>query len=238
MSHLSNKENKENFVRSMFNSIAGKYDIMNSLMSLGLDQLWRRKLVAQLGNVRGKHGLDICCGTGKLTEALLYAVGDNGTMTGIDFTENMLAIARQNISKKKKNIEFMQGNAMSIPFADNSFDFVTVAFGLRNVEVIATVIKEMMRVTKLKGVIISLDMAQPMQPLLKKIYWFLFGAVIPALGKVFARNKNAYSYLHDSVQVFPKQEELSQIFYDVGLRDIYYLNLLGGVVAIVRGEKP
>jgi len=225
-------------VQGMFNSIASKYDFMNSLMSLGLDKKWRKELVAQLGNIDGKYGVDFCCGTGKLTIALAHTVGNNGQMTGLDFSEGMLAIARQDVCPKNKSIKFVQGNAISSPFNNDSFDFATVAWGLRNVRDISQALSEMVRVVKSGGTVVSIDMAQPEQPMLRKLYWFLFATIIPLMGRIIASNKNAYGYLYNSVREFPKQEKLSQMFRDAGLVNVSCQNLSGGIVAIIRGQKP
>lgn len=239
MANLPGKENKEKFVREMFNSIARRYDLMNTLMSMGLDRAWRRFTVRRSGIKSGGYGLDVCCGTGMITMELARAAGPAGRVVGLDFSENMLAVAKENIKDfdLKDNIELIQGNAMALPFADNTFDCVTVGWGLRNVPDIMTAVKEMARVVKPGGRVVSLDMAQPEAPVFKQIYWLFFEKAIPAMGKLWAGNKGAYDYLHDSARVFPHQKVLTRMFGEAGLMENRYHNLTGGVVAVVEGRK-
>ncbi|TLM97592.1 demethylmenaquinone methyltransferase, partial [bacterium] len=224
MVNLPGKENKERFVREMFNSIARRYDLMNSLMTLGLDKSWRKFAISRSGLKTGGHGLDICCGTGMITMEQALTAGPDGRVTGLDFSENMLAVARENIRdfRFKNNIRLIQGNAMELPFEDNIFDCVTVGWGLRNVPDILTTVKEMTRVVKPGGKVVSLDMAQPTAPGFKQFYWLCFKKIIPAMGKLWAGNKGAYGYLHDSARVFPHQQELTRIFSRAGLVETGY----------------
>lgn len=240
MGNIPTKENKEKFVRDLFNSIASRYDLVNSLMTLGLDKSWRKYTVRQSELSSGGVGLDICCGTSMLTMELARAAAPTGKVIGLDFSENMLTVARENLKnfEFKDKVELIQGNAMQLPFADNTFDCVTVGWGLRNVPDILTVVTEMTRVVKPNGKVVSLDMAQPSAPGFKQFYWLFFEKVIPAIGKLWAGNKGAYDYLHDSARVFPPQQELTRLFGQAGLVDTTYKNLTGGVVAVVEGRKP
>ena len=240
LASLPDKEDKEKYVQDTFNSIAVSYDLMNSLMTFGFDRSWRR-LAVKLSELRaGGKGLDICCGTGMLTMELARTAGRKGKIVGIDFSENMLAVARNNIShfELKDTLTFIQGNAMDLPFDDNSFDCATIGWGLRNVPEITTVIQEMVRVVKHGGKVVSLDMGQPSLPVFKQLYWLFFQKIVPVIGRIFSGNKNAYDYLHDSAKVFSDQKELSALFSKAGLVDVSYHNLFGGVVAIVEGRKP
>lgn len=239
MANLPSKESKERFVRDLFNSIARRYDLMNSLMTVGRDKAWRKLTVARSGIKDGGYALDVCCGTGMLSMELAKATGATGNVVGLDFSENMLSVARENVKEfsLKENIRFIQGNAMELPFDDNTFDCATVGWGLRNVPEIITAVSEMARVVKPGGKVISLDMAQPTMPVFKQGYWLFFEKVIPAMGKLWAGNKGAYGYLHDSAKVFPPQWELAEIFSRAGLVQTGYTNLMGGAVAIVEGTK-
>ncbi len=240
MANLPNKESKEKYVREMFNSIAGRYDLMNTLMSMGLDKSWRKFTVKRSELKPGGNGLDICCGTGMLTMEQARTAGTTGKVTGLDFSENMLSVATDNVKdfELKEIITLIQGNAMELPFDDNTFDCVTVGWGLRNVPDIFTVVQEMTRVIKPGGKVVSLDMGHPTVPVFKQAYWVFFEKVIPAMGRLWAGNKGAYGYLHDSAKVFPPQWELSDIFAKAGLVETRYFNLTGGVVAVVEGRKP
>lgn len=240
MANLPSKENKSKYVQETFNSIAKNYDLMNTLMSLGLDKSWRRLTVKRSELKEGGKGLDVCCGTGMLTMEQARVAGPSGKITGLDFSENMIAVGRQNIRdfKLKDSIRFVQGDAMSLPFEDNKFDCATVGWGLRNVPDIMKAVREMVRVVKPGGKVVSLDMAHPMTPVFRELYWLCFNKVIPAMGKLLSGNKKAYDYLHASAKVFVHQKELAGIFAKAGLVETRYLNLCGGVVAIVEGRKP
>lgn len=237
---LPPKEHKERFVRDMFNSIAGRYDLMNTLMSMGLDHSWRRFAVRRAGLTPGGNGLDICCGTGKIVMEQAAVAGPSGSVTGLDFSEQMLAVAQDNLRDfpLRDTIRLIRGNAMKLPFDDNTFDCATVGWGLRNVPDIAGALQEMVRVVKPGGKVVSLDMAQPTAPVFKQLYWLCFDKLIPAMGKVWAGNKGAYAYLHDSAQLFPPQWELADMFAAAGLTETGFHNLAGGVVAVVEGQKP
>ncbi len=240
MANLPGKETKAKYVQETFNSIAKNYDLMNTLMTFGLDKSWRRLVVKRSELKKGGIGLDVCCGTGMLTMEQARAAGSAGRITGLDFSENMIDVAWQNIRdfKFKDSIQFIQGDAMRLPFKNNVFDCATVGWGLRNVPDIFKVVREMVRVVKPGGKIISLDMAQPTTPVFRELYWLCFDKVIPAMGKLFSGNKKAYDYFHDSAKAFVHQKELAGILAKAGLVETRYLNLCGGVVAIVEGRKP
>jgi demethylmenaquinone methyltransferase / 2-methoxy-6-polyprenyl-1,4-benzoquinol methylase len=237
---LPDKEDKGKYVQDTFNSIAVSYDLMNTLMSLGFDSSWRR-LAVKLSELKaGEKALDVCCGTGMLTMELARTAGKNGEITGIDFSENMLAVARKNISgfELKNTITFIQGNAMNLPFENNRFDCATVGWGLRNVPNTLTTVQEMVRVVKTGGKVVSLDMGQPSMPVFRQIYWLIFDKFVPVMGRFFSGNKKAYDYLHDSAKVFYDQKKLSELFKKAGLIEVSHHNLFGGGVAIVEGRKP
>lgn len=240
MSELPRKDQKESYVRDLFNNIAGRYDLLNSLMSLGMDNQWRRFAVSRSKAKQGSRMLDICCGTGKITLELADKVGPTGHVTGLDFSQNMLEVARMSVDSSglAERITLIQGNAMSLPFSDNSFDGVTVGWGLRNVPDIYTVVTEMLRVVKPGGMIVSLDMAKPEMPVFKQGYWLYFEKIVPLMGKIWARKKSAYEYLHNSAKVFLHQKDLTELFQKAGAVDTAYHNLFGGVVAVVEGRKP
>lgn len=233
-------KDKSTFVKETFNAIAGRYDMMNSLMSLGMDKRWRRKVVRQVGAGEGKHILDVCCGTGQLSLELSGSVGSQGKVTGLDFSENMLRVARVQLNKCPwpERITLLQGDAMALPFPDNTFDGATVGWGLRNLPDLRKGIREMIRVVKPEGKVVSLDMAKPTLPLFKQGYWVYFEKLVPFMGNLFAGKESAYRYLHDSAVNFPSQQELAKIFVECGLVDVRFENLAGGVVAIVQGMKP
>lgn len=233
-------KDKATYVRETFNAIAGHYDLMNSLMSLGMDKRWRRIAVQQVGAKRGMAILDVCCGTGQLSRELGRTVGSEGSVIGLDFSQKMLDVARHahDQSQHKGQIQFIQGDAMELPFRDDSFDGATVGWGLRNLPDLRKGIREMVRVVKPGGKVVSLDMAKPSLPVFKQVYWLYFEKLVPLMGQIWAKKASAYQYLHDSALEFPGQQELERIFAECGLIETKFINLAGGVVAIIAGTKP
>lgn len=233
-------KDKATYVQETFNAIAGRYDLMNTLMSLGMDKHWRRKAVQRVGAKPGMHILDVCCGTGQLSMELGKAVGPTGKVTGLDFSQNMLEVAKATLSQSPEQgrIQFMQGDAMALPFSDQSFDGVTVGWGLRNLPDLRLGIRELARVVKPGAMVVSLDMAKPTFPGFKQAYWLYFEKLVPLMGKIWVKKSSAYQYLHDSAREFPAQQELAKIFAECGLVETRYDNLAGGVVAVVSGRKP
>ncbi len=234
-----NNRNNEIYIQTIFNGIANRYDLMNTLMSFGLDKSWRRFAVKRTGLEAGGSALDVCCGTGMLTMELAWSAGPTGSIVGLDFSANMLAIAQRNLEHfpYRNTIRFIQGNAMELPFEDNSFDCVTVSWGLKNVPDIATVVQEMIRVVKPCGKVVSLDMGQPDAPFFKELYWLYFKKVIPLMGKIWGGNKPAYEYLYDSSRLFISPQEMTRLFSKTGLTETTFLNLCKGAVAVVEGGK-
>ncbi len=235
-----NHDSREQDVQGTFNSIAPNYDFMNSLMSLGMDNSWRRKAVRTVKAAAGMKMLDLCCGTGKLTLALSKAVGETGKVVGVDFSEKMLNEAWKNLDHEpsKDNIKLLQADAMNLPFEDNSYDGATVGWGLRNLPDLRRGITEMQRVVKPGSMVVSLDMGKPSMPVYKQLYWLYFQKVIPFYGKLSGGKQKEYNYLYHSACEFESQIELAQIFNDCGLINTGYINLAGGVVAVVYGQKP
>ncbi|HEY8910478.1 MAG TPA: bifunctional demethylmenaquinone methyltransferase/2-methoxy-6-polyprenyl-1,4-benzoquinol methylase UbiE [Desulfosporosinus sp.] len=233
-------KDKATYVKETFNSIAGHYDLMNSLMSLGMDKRWRRVAVQRVEAKPGMQILDVCCGTGQLSMELGKVVGPSGNVTGLDFSQNMLDVAKHTLTQfsNKDCIQFIQGDAMALPFSDHSFDGVTVGWGLRNLPDLRQGIREMARVVKPGGKVVSLDMAKPSLPGFKQAYWVYFEKLVPLMGTIWAKKSSAYQYLHDSAREFPSQQELVRIFAECGLSEPRYDNLAGGVVAVVSGTKP
>jgi demethylmenaquinone methyltransferase/2-methoxy-6-polyprenyl-1,4-benzoquinol methylase len=233
----------------MFGAIAEKYDVMNSIMSLGLDRHWRRQAV-QTARIRpGDRVADICCGTGQLTLAARAAAGRSGEVVGLDFSADMLRVAAANIEAAGRraqrdpeagtdNIRFVRGDARELPFATADFDAVLVGWGLRNVPDRERVVREMRRIVKPGGRVVSLDMGQPRLPGLSAVYWPLFSLAVPFLGQWCAGKKaREYRYLYESAREFLPQWELADLFRRCGLVGTGALDLVGGAVAVVYGEK-
>ena len=232
-------KNKEEFVHGVFSTIAHRYDLLNTTLSFNRDKYWRRFAVAQGGLQPGGSALDVCCGTGMLSIELAKKLGDNGRVVGLDFCENMLAKAVENVAKTpyKNRIEFVQGNAMELPFADNTFDCATIGLALRNVPDIEGCIAEMRRVVKPGGKVISLELAKPSAPVFKQLYYLYFERLVPLLGKMGVGQDGPYQWLPDSLKQFPHQSVVRDIFSRTGLKNAFYHELTGGIVAVHVGTK-
>lgn len=187
----------------------------------------------------GQKALDVCCGTADWTLALATAVGQTGQVYGLDFSRNMLAVGQEKVTAQGwANIELICGNAMELPFADNSFDFVTIGFGLRNVPDYRQVLAEMRRVAKPGGKVVCLETSQPTLPGFKQAYYAYFSHIMPLLGKIFAKSYQQYAWLQESAKEFPGPAELAAIFGQAGLVDIEVKSYTGGVAAMHLGVKP
>jgi ubiquinone/menaquinone biosynthesis methyltransferase len=225
---------REAGVRTMFDRIAGRYDLMNSVMSAGLHHRWRARAVELARVGRGGRALDVCCGTGDLALALRQAVGPGGEVVGLDFSEAMLDEAHAKSFERGAEVEWIQGNALELPFESASFDVATVGFGIRNVVDLPRALAEMRRVVRPGGRVVVLEITTPERPPLSWFYALWFDRVVPLLGTV-AGDRDAYSYLPESVKRFPPAAGLAKRMHDGGLRDVRYLILAGGIVAIHAG---
>lgn len=230
---------KEEYVHSVFSSIAHRYDLLNTTLSFNRDKYWRKFAVEHSGLKPGGRGLDVCCGTGMLALEQAKTVGLQGQVVGLDFCENMLARAVENIKRTPYQgvIELVKGNAMDLPFPENSFDCATIGFALRNVPDIRKTIDEMRRVVKPGGKVVSLELAKPSAPVFKQLYYLYFNHMVPLLGRIGVGLKGPYSWLPNSLKTFPHQSEIRDIFAEVGLADAHYYELTGGIVAVHIGTK-
>lgn len=229
--------NKEEYVHAIFSSIAHRYDLLNTTLSFNRDKYWRRFAVAKTGLKPGGKGLDVCCGTAMFTIEQAKVVGSSGKVVGLDFCENMLARGAENVKKTKYKdyIELVQGNAIDLPFANNSFDCATIGFALRNVPDIRKTIEEMKRVVKPGGKVVSLELSKPSAPVFKQAYYLYFNHIVPILGKMGIGQDGPYSYLPNSLKSFPHQSEIRDLFAKVGLADACYYELTGGIVTVHVG---
>lgn len=236
----SRQTSKEELVYNIFSSIAHRYDLLNTVLSFNRDKAWRRFAVKVSGLAPGGRGIDVACGTGMFAIEQARVVGTTGEVVGLDFNENMLEVARKNIAKTpyEKVIKLVHGNALDLPFPDNSFDAATIGFALRNVPDIEKTILEMKRVVKPGGRVINLELAHPTLPVFKQLYWFYFDKFVPFLGKLGVGMEGPYSYLPNSVKNFPHQQVIKKMFEDLGLVDVKCYELTGGIVAVHVGTKP
>lgn len=178
------------------------------------------------------------CGTADWSIALAEAVGESGKVVGLDFSKNMLKIGEEKIKERKlKQVELVHGNAMELPFADNSFDYVTIGFGLRNVPDYLQVLKEMHRVVKPGGLAVCLETSQPTLFGYKQAYYFYFRFIMPMFGKLFAKSFNEYSWSQESARDFPGMKELAGMFEEAGFKNVTFKPYSGGVVAVHIGTK-
>lgn len=221
-------------VSDLFARIAPRYDLINDLQSFGLHRLWKRRLV-QLTRVRpGQRALDVCCGTGDLSFALARA---GGQVTGLDFSEPMLAVASQRQIGEKNTVEFVRGDALRLPLPDDIFDVVTIGYGLRNLAHLENGLAELHRVTKSGGRVVALDFGKPGNPFWRACYFGYLRFVVPLLGKIFCGDAQTHAYILESLQRYPGQQAVAQIMRSLGLVNVQVFDLLGGAMGINYGEK-
>ena len=218
----------------MFDRIAGRYDAMNSVMSAGLHHRWRARTVDVADLAPGAAALDVCCGTGDLALELRRRVGPGGRVVGLDFSAPMLELAERKATAAAAAVEWVEGNALELPFGDATFDAATVGFGVRNVADVPRAIREMARVVRSGGRVAILEITTPQRPPLKWFYSVWFDRIVPLLGTA-AGDREAYTYLPSSVRRFPPARELAALMHEAGLRDVRYVILGGGIVAIHWG---
>lgn len=229
---------KSDNVAAMFNSIAAKYDFLNHFLSLGIDKLWRRRLVKQLAKSNPQQVLDIATGTGDLAIQLAKH-HKSVNITGVDISENMLNIGRGKIWKRKleERIKLKQANSMNLPFADSEFDAAMVAFGVRNFEDLSKGITEIHRVLKNGGSLYVLEFSMPSKFPMRNLYRFYFRKVLPFVGGIVSGSKSAYTYLPESVFAFPEKEKFVEIMANAGFKNCSYKRLTFGVASIYVGNK-
>jgi|TARA_R100000005_G_scaffold91298_2_gene63486 demethylmenaquinone methyltransferase/2-methoxy-6-polyprenyl-1,4-benzoquinol methylase len=230
---------KAGLVANVFHSVAGRYDLMNDLMSGGIHRIWKRFTV-ELSAVRsGQSVLDIAGGTGDLAAKFADIVGPTGRVVLADINESMLNVGRDKLLDHgyQGNLEFVQADAQYLPFPDDSFDCVSIAFGLRNVTDKALALRSMLRVLKPGGRLLVLEFSKPVNPLLEKAYDSYSFRVLPFMGKLVAGDSDSYQYLAESIRMHPDQDTLLGMLEDAGFVNCEYHNLTGGVVALHRGFK-
>ena len=232
-------EEKASLVRGVFDSVAEHYDIMNDLMSMGVHRIWKR-IAVQLSNVRkGEQVLDLAGGTGDLTTLFEQRVGIEGNIVLADINSQMLCTGRNRLIDRglAGNIQYTQLTAECLPFADNSFDCVCIAFGLRNVTDKDSALRSMYRVLKPGGRAIVLEFSHPIDPITEKVYDFYSFNLLPKIGKWVAKDEDSYRYLAESIRMHPKQDELKAMMETAGFERCEYFNMTQGIVAVHRGYK-
>lgn len=232
------RQSKEQRVHGVFEKIYKNYDQMNSVISFQRHKAWRKDTMKRMNVQKGTKALDVCCGTADWTLAMAEAVGETGEAVGLDFSQNMLKIGEEKVKNSPfSNITLLHGNAMELPFEDNSFDYVTIGFGLRNVPDYLQVLKEMRRVVKPGGKVVCLETSQPTMIGYRQMYLLYFKYIMPALGKMVAKSYDEYSWLQESARDFPGQKQLADMFREAGLTDVEVKSYTGGVAAMHLGYK-
>jgi demethylmenaquinone methyltransferase / 2-methoxy-6-polyprenyl-1,4-benzoquinol methylase len=227
---------KQQKVGEVFHSVASKYDVMNDVMSAGMHRGWKRFAVDVSGVKAGDKVLDIAGGSGDLSKLFAKKVGATGSVTLTDINASMLAVGRDRMIDAGLSVPAAQCNAEKLPFADNSFDCVIVAFGLRNMTHKDVALREMQRVLKVGGRLLVLEFSKVWQPL-EKLYDAYSFKFLPFMGKLIAKDAESYQYLAESIRMHPDQETLKQMMLDAGFERVDYYNLSAGVVALHKGYK-
>ena len=235
-----NAEDKADRVAEVFHSVADKYDLMNDLMSAGIHRLWKRITIEMSGVRPGHRVLDIAGGTGDLAAKFSRLVGVEGTVVLADINQSMLAVGRDRLIDRGicSNVRFSQADAQYLPFPDNTFDLVTIAFGLRNVTDKDMALRSMMRVLKPGGRLLVLEFSKPTSTVLSKLYDSYSFNVLPRLGNLFAKDADSYQYLAESIRMHPDQQTLQSMMDSAGFANTDFHNMTGGIVALHRGVKP
>lgn len=233
-------EEKADKVAGVFHSVAARYDVMNDLMSGGVHRLWKRFAVEVAAVRPGHRVLDIAGGTGDLSIAFSRLVGPQGQVVLADINASMLDVGRNRLVDKGVvgNVQFLQTDAQALPFVDNSFDCITIAFGLRNVTDKDKALVSMQRILKPGGRLVVLEFSKPQSKLLSRLYDRYSFSVLPRMGKLITNDADSYRYLAESIRMHPDQATLLGMMENAGFTNCEYFNLTGGVVALHKGIKP
>jgi demethylmenaquinone methyltransferase / 2-methoxy-6-polyprenyl-1,4-benzoquinol methylase len=231
---------KARHVANVFHSVAAKYDLMNDLMSGGIHRLWKQYTIEMSGVRAGQRVLDIAGGTGDLAAKFSRLVGSEGQVILADINDSMLKVGRDKLIDNglAENLTFVQADAQFLPFADNSFDCITIAFGLRNVTDKDLALRSMLRVLKPGGRLLVLEFSKPEHDALSKVYDIYSFKILPKIGRLVAGDADSYQYLAESIRMHPDQETLKAMMADAGFDNVTYHNLTGGIVALHKGFKP
>ena len=234
-----NRDEKQHLVNEVFESVAFRYDLMNDLMSAGLHRLWKDTLIDWLAPRKNKHLIDVAGGTGDIAFRFLNRLKDEGKVTIVDRNEQMLleGKSRYTVSFKNNNIEWICADAMELPFSDESFDYFTISFGIRNVLDIKKCLEEAYRVLKPGGRLLILEFSVVDNKTLKKLYDLYSLNIVPKLGRFVTGDEDSYRYLVESIRKFPSQEEFLSMIDTAGFKQTKFRNLTFGVVALHSGWK-
>ena len=236
---LPTNQEKAEFVHNQFERIAKGYDLTNDLISMGMHRLWKARAVSELIQDKSGSYLDVCSGTGDLALSIAHRLKAEGSVTGLDFSANMLAVAKnrqERLSRPlKSQVKWIEGNALELPFPSQSFDGAIVSFGLRNLSDFDRGVAEMARVVKSGGRVINLDLGESRVPGFAQIFAFYFSNVVPMIGEIVQRDRSAYTYLPQSRTTYPKPDGITEIFKRAQLKNIKHIPLALGTVALHAG---
>ncbi|MDH5712061.1 MAG: bifunctional demethylmenaquinone methyltransferase/2-methoxy-6-polyprenyl-1,4-benzoquinol methylase UbiE [Gammaproteobacteria bacterium] len=226
-------------VAGVFHSVAEKYDVMNDVMSMGIHRLWKRFALSQTGLKAGQRVLDLAGGTGDLALRMSRMVGPAGEVVLSDINASMLSCGRERLLDKgvAGNIQYVQANAECLPFPDNHFDCITIAFGLRNVTDKDAALRSMYRVLKPGGRLLVLEFSKPVAPGLGPVYDTYSFKILPVMGKLIANDADSYRYLAESIRMHPDQQTLKEMLEAAGFGKVSFHNMTGGIVALHKGFK-
>ncbi|MES2622555.1 MAG: bifunctional demethylmenaquinone methyltransferase/2-methoxy-6-polyprenyl-1,4-benzoquinol methylase UbiE [Bacteroidota bacterium] len=224
-------------VEEMFDNIAHRYDFLNHLLSMGIDIIWRKKAVKYIGTIQPKKILDVASGTGDFAFEALSLHPEK--IIGFDLSEGMMNYGREKAKKLKvaQIVEFIKGDSEKMPFADNSFDAITVGFGVRNFENLEVGLKEMQRVLRTGGKVAILEASMPQNAIIRSLFSLYFGKIVPLIGRLFSKDARAYTYLPESVMAFPRGLEFVRILENIGFRNVKWQPLTLGACAFYTMEK-
>ncbi|MFV0597928.1 bifunctional demethylmenaquinone methyltransferase/2-methoxy-6-polyprenyl-1,4-benzoquinol methylase UbiE [Shewanella sp.] len=232
-------DKKADLVAGVFHSVAAKYDIMNDVMSFGIHRFWKRYTIEVSGARPGMKVLDLAGGTGDLTAKFSHLVGEKGEVVLADINDSMLKVGRTKLRDRGivGNVSYVQANAEALPFPDNHFDIITIAFGLRNVTDKDAALRSMNRVLKPGGKLLVLEFSKPQHELMRKVYDLYSFKVLPKMGEIITKDADSYEYLAESIRMHPDQETLKQMMVNAGFEQVDYTNMTDGIVALHRGYK-
>jgi demethylmenaquinone methyltransferase/2-methoxy-6-polyprenyl-1,4-benzoquinol methylase len=225
-------------VREMFSGIAGRYDLLNHVLSANIDKRWRSRVSEILSPILAAESalvLDVACGTGDLS--LEMQRNAKARVIGTDFCRPMLSVAKDKTAKTGLAVPYVEGDAMNLGFASDTFDAATIAFGLRNLSNFEVGLRELHRILKPGGMLVVLEFSSPVVPGFRQLFNFYFAHILPRIGGLVSGSRGAYEYLPDSVSKFPDQKRLAEMFRKTGFGDVGYQNLTGGIAAIHTGVK-
>ena len=233
------KEEKQQLVANVFHSVAGKYDLMNDLLSFGIHRVWKRFTIDCSGVRKGQKVLDLAGGTGDFTAKFSRIVGESGEVVLADINSSMLEVGREKLRNLGVvgNVNYVQANAECLPFADNTFDCVVISIGLRNVTDKDKALRSMFRVLKPGGRLLVLEFSKPIIDPISQLYNFYSFNILPTVGEVVVNDADSYRYLAESIRMHPKQDELKAMMENAGFESVNYYNLSAGIVALHRGYK-